>query len=388
MNNRLRIVVLGYLVRGPLAGMAWHHLQYMMGLARLGHEVYFLEDSDDYPSCYDPQRHVTDEDPGYGLEFARQAFAFIGMRDRWAYYDAHTGQWHGPCAAKVHEFNTTVDLLLNLSGINPIRPWTAGIKHRVLVDTDPVFTQIRHLSDAKARERALAHTAFFTFGENIFDKDCLIPDDGFSWQSTRQPIVTDAWPHAAARSEGAYTTVMQWDSYESVEYRGRYFGMKSASFQSLLDLPSRTAVPLELALGSEQAPRALLRAKGWRLRDPLKISNSMRSYQRYLKESKAEFSVAKQGYVAASSGWFSERSACYLATGRPVIVQDTGFTANIETGTGVLAFTSPEQALANIEEMESNYRYHSCSAREVARCYFDSSAVLGQLIERVYSAVI
>jgi hypothetical protein len=385
MNSKLRIVLLGYLVRGPLGGMAWHHLQYMLGLAGLGHEVYFLEDSDDYPSCYDPQRHVTDTDPSYGLEFARQAFAYIGMPQRWAYYDAHAEQWHGPCAGKVHEFNATAELLLNLSGVNPLRPWLAGIRHRVLVDTDPVFTQIRHLSDPGASERASDHTAFFTFAENIFGEDCSIPDDGLPWRPTRQPIVLGAWPHTAARLQGPYTTVMQWDSYESVEYRGQRFGMKSASFQPLLDLPYQTGARLELALGSEQAPRELLSAKGWRLKDPLKVSRSLQSYQRYLQESKAEFSVAKQGYVAARSGWFSERSACYLAAGRPVIVQDTGFTGHIETGTGILAFASPEEAQSNIEEMEANYRIHCSCARDVARCYFDANTVLERMIEKIFN---
>jgi hypothetical protein len=385
MNSRLRIIVLGYIVRGPLGGMAWHHLQYVLGLARLGHDVYFLEDSDDYPSCYDPQRQVTDSDPSYGLEFAERAFNRIGMSGRWAYYDAHEQRWMGPCAEHSASLCETAELLINLSGVNPLRPWFVQIPHRVLVDTDPVFTQIRHLTDSKARAQASRHTCFFSFGENVTGTDGQIPDDGFAWRPTRQPIVLEVWPQTPPVPQGPYTTVMQWDSYKGIFYQGQQFGMKSTSFEAFLDLPGKTPVTLELALGSEHAPRSQLQARGWRIRDPLAVTSTLDTYQRYLQGSKAEFSVAKQGYVVSRSAWFSERSACYLATGRPVIVQDTGFSRYIETGRGLFAFKSLDQAITAIEEVEANYSDHCVAARELARQYFDAGKVLKQLIEVVFA---
>ncbi|MCP4408636.1 MAG: glycosyltransferase family 4 protein [Gammaproteobacteria bacterium] len=385
LNSRLRIIVLGYIVRGPLGGMAWHHLQYVLGLAHLGHDVYFLEDSDDYPSCYDPQRHVTDTDPSYGLGFAERAFDRIGMPGRWAYYDAHEQRWLGPCAEQTASLCETAELLINVSGINPLRSWFIQIPHRVLVDTDPVFTQIRHLTDSKARAQANKHTCFFSFGENVSGVDGQIPDDGFAWRATRQPIVLEAWPRTPPVPQGSYTTVMQWDSYKSILYKGWQFGMKSASFKSFLDLPGKTPVTLELALGNEHAPRKLLQAEGWEIRNPLELSSSLDTYQRYLQGSKAEFSVAKQGYVVSRSAWFSERSACYLATGRPVIVQDTGFSDNIETGRGLFAFKSQNQAITAIEAVEANYSDHCVAARELARQYFDAGKVLTRLIEMVFA---
>ncbi|MEN8131105.1 MAG: hypothetical protein ABFS45_13105 [Pseudomonadota bacterium] len=385
MNSRLRIIVLGYIVRGPLGGMAWHHLQYVLGLARLGHDVYFLEDSDDYPSCYDPQRHVTDTDPTYGLGFTKRAFDWIGMARRWAYYDAHKRRWLGPCAEQTASLCETAELLINLSGINPLRPWFLQIPHRVLLDTDPVFTQIRHLTDSKARAQASRHTCFFSFGENVAGVDGQIPDDGFAWRATRQPIVLEAWSQTPPVPQGFYTTVMQWDSYQSILYKGQQFGMKSTSFESFLDLPGKTPVTLELALGSEHAPRKLLKAQGWRMRDPLVVTSTLGTYQRYLQGSKAEFSVAKHGYVVSRSGWFSERSACYLATGRPVIVQDTGFTDNIETGRGLFAFNNLDQAITAIAEVEVNYTKHCSAAREVARYYFEAGKVLTRLIAVVFA---
>jgi hypothetical protein len=367
---KLRIVVLGYVVRGPIGGMAWHHLQYVLGLIRLGHDAWFVEDSDDYPGCYDPARHVVDTDPSYGLAFAADAFERLGIRERWAYHDAHGGGWMGPAASRALEVCRSADLVLNLSGVNPLRPWLAEVPRRALVDTDPVFTQLRHLYDAGARAGAALHTHF-------------VPDDGFPWRPTRQPIVLDAWPVTPGRPEGRFTTVMQWDSYPAREHAGRRYGMKSESFAPYLDLPARTGRRFEIALGSESAPRDRLRGHGWALRDPLSVTRDPWTYQRYLRGSKAEFSVAKHGYVAARSGWFSERTAAYLASGRPALVQDTGFSAWLPTGAGLLAFSSPDEAAAGVEEIDGRYAFHCRAAREAAERCFGSGAVLTELLEGI-----
>src|SRR5262249_51305785 len=226
----LRVVVLGYIVRGPIGGMAWHHLQYVLGLQRLGHDVTFVEDSDDYPSCYDPTRGVVDCDPAYGLRFIGAVFERVGLGDRWAYWDAHTGRWLGPCTGRIHAIFLEAELLLNLSGVNPLRPWLEDVPVRVLVDTDPVFTQVRHLPEPAALARARRHTAFFSFGLNIGAGRSAVPDDGLPWQPTRQPVVLDAWPVTPGPAGGKYTTVMQWDSYPAVHHRGQRYGLKGDSF--------------------------------------------------------------------------------------------------------------------------------------------------------------
>ena len=387
MVERLRIIVLGYIVRGPIGGMAWHHLQYVIGLARLGHEVYFVEDSDDYPSCYDPTRHTTDTDPTYGLEFAKQTFNRVGLGDRWAYYDAHTQRWHGPCKDGIREICETSDLLLNISGINPLRPWVMKIPVRVLIDTDPVFTQLRHLSDPSVRRQALKHTAFFSFGENIGSDISNVPDDHLPWQPTRQPIVLDAWHVTPGPEDGKFTTVMQWDSYTAQEYNGKRYGMKSESFGPYMDLPEKVGSIFELALGNPTAPGDLLRSKGWLLRDPLEVTKDPWTYQSYIKNSKAEFSVAKHGYVISRSGWFSERSAAYLASGRPVLVQDAGFSDWLKTGSGVISFNTIEEALFGIEDINNHYEFHCQAARGIAKEYFDADKVLSLLIERAMNPV-
>ena len=363
--------------------MAWCDLHYLMGLAQMGHDVYFVEDSDDYPSCYDPSRSVTDTDPTYGLRFIDRTLDRVGLGRRWAYYDAHNSCWLGPCADRILKICESGDILLNRAGINhPVRPWMMEVPVRVFIDEDPVFTQIRHIAEPESKIRALRHTNFFTLAENVRHRQDLLPDDGLPWEVTRHPIFLDAWPGTAGRPRGRFTTVMQWDSYPPREYNGRRYGMKSDSFTSYIDLPQKAGTIFDMAVGSSSAPRDFLRSKGWILSDPLKVSRTPWTYRDFIRHSKAEFTVAKHGYAASYCGWFSERSAAYLASGLPVVVQETGFSDWMETGAGVIPFNTLEEALAGIEEVNSRYEFHCRAAREIAEEYFDSRKVLTRLIER------
>jgi hypothetical protein len=385
--GRLRIVVLGYLVRGPLGGIAWHYLQYVLGLRRLGHDVFFFEDSDDYPSCYDPVRNVTDADPAYGLAFAARAFDRLGLGARWTYYDAHRRRWLGPAGAAARGICDTADVVVNVSSVNPLRSWMREIPTRILVDTDPGFTQIRHLTNPAARERASQHTAFVSFGENIGRPGCAIPHDGFPWAPTRQPIVLDAWIPADGHVRRPLSTVMQWDSYRAEEHEGTRYGMKGDSFAPYLDLPSRADDAFAIALGGSADVQARLSEHGWTILDSREPTVDPWTYQDFIRESKAEFSVAKHGYVVSRSGWFSERSAAYLASGRPVVVQDTGFTQWLHADGGVLPFVDPDDALARLDALNRSYAWHCAMAREVAQEYFDSTKVLSQLLESATAGV-
>ena len=385
--SALRIIVLGYIVRGPMAGHAWHHLQYVRGLQQLGHDVYFFEDSDDFESCYDPTTHEMSSQPRYGLRFADMVFRRAGLRDRWAYYDAHTATWHGPAGPKAVELCRTADVCLNVSAVNPLREWLTKIPHRVLIDTDPAFTQLRHLTDPRAMESALRHNTFMTFGENFGLPDCTIPDDGLPWQGTRQPIVLDAWPVTPGPHDGSFSTMMQWQSYPDVTFDGRTYGMKAMSFPPYFDLPSKVGARLEIAVGGATAPRERLRDAGWIVRDPLRPSRDPWVYQKFMRESKAEFSVAKHGYVTTASGWFSDRGAEYLASGRPVVVQETGFSRWLEVHRGVVPFRSPEEAIEAIDRVVRDYDAHCRAARVVAEAYFDARLVLTSLLQRASRAV-
>ncbi len=385
LSSKLRIVLLGYIIRGPLGGLVWHHLQYALGFKKMGHEILFLEDSEDYPSCYDPQINEMTINPAYGLKFIKEIFDRFDMTDQWAYYHEHGKQWFGLSQKTVMDFCKRADLIINLSGINPVRDYTAQIPKRVLIDTDPVFTQVRHLTEIESQIKANQHTHFFSFGENIGQSFCSVPNDGFPWQTTRQPVVLDCWKMSEGNPTAAWTTVMQWDSYKTREYDGRSFGMKSNSFAPYIDLPEFTGESFELAIGSTSAPTDLLKKKGWKVLSSLTVTKTAETYQQFIRQSKGEWSVAKEGYVISNSGWFSERSAGYLASSLPVIVQDTGFSKFIETGNGLLSFSSLNEVVEAIEKINSNYTKHCKWAREIAEKYFDHNAVLNSLLDKIYT---
>jgi len=381
-SDRLRIIMLGYMVRGPLGGMTWANLHYLMGLKDLGHEVYFVEDSDSYASCYDPDRNVMDSDPSYGLKYAGGILEKAGLGKHWAYYDEHASRWHGPCAEGILDTCSSADLLLNRAGVNPLRPWFMEIPARALIDVDPVFTQIRYLKYPALMEYAKQHTAFFSLAENIGSNRSSIPDDGLPWQPTRHPIFLDAWPVAPRRTGGSWTTVMQWKSYPAEEYGGVSYGMKSESLTPYLDVPKHSGEVFELVLVGADSPRQMLTDKGWVIRSSREMSGDPWVYRKYIQQSKGEFSVAKQGYVKTRCGWFSERSAAYLASGRPVVTEEAGFSDRLPTGAGLIAFSTPDQALAGIEEVSHHHERHCKAARALAEAYFDARKILPLLIEQ------
>ena len=379
----MRIVVLGYIIRGPLGGMCWHHFQYILGLKKLGHEVLFLEDSDDYPACYNPLTFEMSKDPAYGLEFIKKLFNKFNVGDNWAYFDAHTNKWFGLNKQKVFSFCKHADIVLNLSAINPLRDWCKTIPSLVFIDTDPLFTQVKILKDPSMKTLAKEHTAFFSFGENINSPDCEIPLDGFNWKATRQPVFMEAWKFIPPSSKSKWTTLMQWDSYKEQEYNSKTYGMKSNSFKDYITFPEKLSDSFELVMVSTKAPEVILRKAGWHLCDPAKVSLTPENYQHFIQQSKGEWSVAKHGYVISNSGWFSERSCAYLASGRPVVIQDTGFSKFIQTGKGLFSFTSQTEAVAAIEKINSDYLKHCHYAREVVEEYFNSDKVLTELLNNL-----
>jgi hypothetical protein len=377
---KARVVVLGYVVRGPLAGPTWHHLQYLLGLADLGHDAWFVELNDDYEACYDPRTHAVTTDPTYGLGYAGHVFDRTGFGDRWAFYDCHTGSWAGPAASVILDVLRSADAVINVSGVNDVPPVAMDVPRRVLIDTDPGFTQVRHLQDVAARDRAAAHTEFFTFAENV-GRGARLPDDGLPWLPTRQPVHLAAWPVVPAPKAGAFTTVMQWDSYTPVEHDGVVLGMKSASFAQIMDVPTRLpSQRFEIAVGSATAPRGELAAARWLVRDPVEITRDPWTYQEYLQASKAELSPAKHGYVVTNCGWFSERSAAYLASARPVVAQDTGFSRWLPCGEGLLAFTNIDEAVDAVHDIAARYSTHVRRARELVVEHFDARRVVAGLL--------
>ena len=411
----LRIVVTGLIAQHPsLGGVAWDYLQYVIGLARLGHDVYYLEDSGQWPYTVDGGPTGNEwiaYDCTPNVRHLGAVMTRYGLGDRWAYRFPITPRWFGMPHRRRREVLATADLLLNISGTLHRPADYRAAQRLVYIDSDPVFTQVKLAlprGQRKFRKRVEAHDRFFSFGEALGP---LVPDTGHRWRPTRQPVVLAEWANAPPPSD-RFTTVMSWTSYRPLRYRGVTYGQKDVELKRFLDLPARVQpVPLEIALsgtrhidwetdadaavppmvrqamhGRAWTARDLLTHTGWRVVDAATVCGDLDSYRRYIHQSKAEWSVAKGGYVRGQSGWFSCRSACYLAAGRPVIVQDTGFGAVLPVGEGIVPFQTLDDATEAIHEVHGNYARHAVAARALAAEYFDSDRVLGRLVEEAMAS--
>lgn len=388
-TSRLRIIVTGLMAQYPLGGVTWDYLQYVLGLERLGHDVYYLENSGQWP--YNPIEGGLGKDAVYNARYLADVMSRFGLADRWAYRfpggmlpsgQVFQPEWFGVPDQVRKEVVRSADLLINVSsGIGNALPYVK-VKRLAYVDTDPVFTQIRLLGgETEFLKHVDAHHIHFSYGECLWDTG---PATGHRWRPMRKPIAISEWRPATPHRD-VFTTVMNWTSYNDVTYNGQSYGQKDVEFMHFLDLPSRISpTTLELAAGSgktRRMPSDLLTRKGWRVVDPMKVCPDLDGYRTYIESSKAEWTVAKGGYVLRQAGWFSGRSACYLAAGRPVVVQDTGFSSVIPVGEGILTFRTIDEAAAGIKEVEGDYARHAKAAREIAEEYFDSGKVLSRLVE-------
>jgi hypothetical protein len=371
----LRILCSGYLIRYPLGGFSWHHLQYLLGLRALGHQVTYVEDFGWANSCYDPSTNQPTSNPQYGLRYFTQMIESVGFHGNWCFL-AEDGDAHGMLRSELADVCAECDVYFNLSNINWISEFEL-CRRRVLVDTDPAFTQIGFgMGGPFSRYQNL-----FTYGENVHKRSSM-PTGGQSWLATRQPVVLPHWKVEPGDPAAPFTTIMNWSSYPDREHEGRVYGQKNREFPPYYDLPQQTKVPMEIAIGTLPHVSERLTQGGWTVSDPRQATRTPHVFQLYIARSRAEFSVAKHAYVSTRCGWFSDRSACYLASGRPVVLQDTGFSDFLPCGKGLLSFGNPQEAKNAIASVCENYQEHCRTARKMAEEHFDSNKVLGSLLER------
>lgn len=360
-----RIVVSGMVAGDPhQGGASWAVLQYVLGLRRLGHDVRLLEP-------------VDEASPAVTAYF-RAVVSEFGLADRAALLVRSSGRLVG---APRERFRGA-DVLLNVSGMLADEAFLDEIPLRVYLDLDPAFNQLWH--EAEGIDVGFdGHTHFVTVGQAIGEPECLVPTCGREWIGTVQPIVLEHWPFATRLERDALTTVGNWRGYGSIEHSGRLYGQKAHSLRGLIELPTLTDERFELALAihaDETRDLAALAANGWILIDPVAAAGTPARYQAFVQGSKAELGIAKSGYVVSSCGWFSDRSVCYLASGRPVIAQETGFGRYLPIGEGLLSFETVEDVLAALEELRSDYERHRRAARALAEEHFDSDKVLRTLL--------
>jgi hypothetical protein len=403
--NPLRIIVTGLIAQHPLlGGVTWDYLQYPLGLARLGHDVYYFEDSGEWPYNIDgigDDRIATDCAHNVGCLAA--VMSRFGLANKWAYRFPLRERWFGLSEERREAVIESADLLINVSGALDRPEDYRKVRRLAYIDTDPVFTQVKLAQgQEKFCRRVNAHDVHFSFGERISEK---IPAIGDCWRPTRQPILLSEW-HPSTSHREVFTTVMSWTSYEPLTYGREVYAQKDVEMKRFLELPREVRPTVfEVALSRRQheewqdtggtsaslghpeakrclAPRDLLTRAGWLVVDATEVCAGLCSYREYIESSKAEWSVAKSGYVVGRPGWFSCRSACYLAAGRPVVVQETGFGDILPTGEGILPFRDMDEAVAAVREVERNYARHATMARAIAEEYFDSDSVLTRLIEQ------
>jgi len=383
--RRGRLVVLGIAAQVPFAGVAWQALHYLEGFRRLGYDVYYVEDTGAWP--YDPERRTITDDPSYAVRYLGALMARAGCGDRWAYCPpGRPGGPLGPSAAALTAVWRGADVLVNLTGATVLRGEHLRVPVRIYLETDPVAPQIEvALGRRFTIDLLAAHTHHASYAENLGTAECGVPVGQFTYLPTRPPVVLEWW-RSGAPAGARFTTVAAWrQTGRDVWWNGERYGWsKDEEFLKVLDLPRRTRQPLELALACEDEPTLrLLRSNGWLIRDAISLTTAPAPYHAYIEESRGEFTVAKDQNVRLRSGWFSDRSACYLAAGRPVVTQDTGFGRVLPVGRGLFAFRDGDEAASALETVGADYEGHAGAAREVADGYFRAERVLEELMDRV-----
>jgi hypothetical protein len=392
MKRPLRLIVMGAMGRIPFAGMAWETLHYVEGFARLGHEVYYIEDTNSWP--YDPEQEGSTQDCRSAVNYISQVMKWAGLPDRWAYRAAEPdGRVYGLSECRFAQVFEEADALINLGAATRLRDEHLSVPVRVLLQTDPGGGEILVAKgDADTIEMLSAHTHLVNWAENLGAPDCLVPIGRFQYHTTRMPLIL-GWftPPKGFHYNGngsrclRFTTIGNWWQPGEIEWKGEvYSWSKHHQFLKFVDVPRRIGKPVELALGeADEDSIALLTARGWRVVDPSPYGADILGFRDYIFGSDGEFTVAKDVYVRLRTGWFSDRSAYYLAAGKPVITQDTGFGKFIPAGEGLFSFNSMEEIAASFEAVASDYRRHSQAARAIAEEYFRAENVLAKFLNDV-----
>jgi hypothetical protein len=380
-------VILGMMGRCPFGGQTWLYLNWVRAFASLGHEVWYVEDDSVWP--YHPLLNTVTDDCSYAVQHVAKSMAHIGLPECWAYrLSDRTGACWGLTDQQLNDLYRSCDLLLNIVGATDLRDEHLRAHKRIYIETDPVTAELRLASGDEHTRTAFAnHDMIVTYGENYGAPDCGVPLNGIYYRKTRQPIDLELWPAAFDPAARDFTTIGNYRQEGSdVEHNGQtYRWSKHHEWEKFVQLPTKTRQTFELAMQKmTPADEKLLRSHGWSIVPPGEMSlDVFGRYPEYFRRSRAEFTVAKDQNTRLRSGWFSERDVCYLASGKPVVTQDTGFTSIIPTGNGLFAFSTMEQAVDAIARINADYEHHCRSARALAEEYFSAPKIGATLLKEV-----
>ncbi len=378
-----KIIVFGILFWFPLAGVTYQFLHYLIGLRRLGYDPYYIEDSGRW--VYDPRLNDLSPDASGNVDAVAPVLQAHGFGDRWSFRGNYPGgQSYGMTDEQRLQLYREADAFLNVTGAQEIRDEQRACKRRVYVESDPFASQVKVAKgDAGMIATLAAHDTLFTFGENLGAPDCGVPLEKFRWLPTRQPVALEFWEHALPPGT-TYNTITTWHNRgKDLEYRGQtWYWTKDREFEKFLELPRKCPARFELAATVDVKVKARLQQHGWQQTDSIEISKGTDRYRGYIQQARAEFTVARDQYVRPNTGWFSDRSACYLAAGRPVITQETGFSNYLPTGKGLFGFNNLDDILRAVDCIESDYEGNCRAARAIAAEYFAAEKVVANLMER------
>ncbi len=386
MNRMPSILMSGMIAGDPgQGGAAWAVLQYVLGLKRLGCKVHFVE-----PLTHKQASNV-DSQQGWttspSANYFRRVIADFDLMSDAALLLQGTRETVGLDYDELCRRSQYTDVLINISGMLTDENLIAPIPSRVYLDLDPAFIQLWHTQGIDMRLDA--HTQFATVGLELGGPNCEVPTCGRRWIKTLQPIVLELWPPSTQQAKPSLIAIGNWRGYGSVEHNGAFYGQKVHSIRRLIELPRHLSIACRLAMSIHPDERADLEAldkSGWQVIDPRPLTHWPSDYQRLIQSSWAELGIAKSGYVASHCGWFSDRSVCFLASGRPVIAQDTGFSGHLPTGQGLFPFTTADDIVAAVGQLTSDYGAHSQAARQLAEEHFDSRRVLSTLLSNLGAA--
>jgi hypothetical protein len=366
-------------------GAAWTRLSWALGLKRLGHEVYFIEQIAP-GTCVDSRGASCGLDSSMNLAFFREVTEAFGLGSTSALISESDGRTIGLRQTKLAQVADAADLLVNISGHLTLSTLKSRFRKRAFIDLDPGYTQFWH-AQRIAEEQFVDHDAYFTVGENIGTTSCRIPTGDVHWRPIRQPVVLDQWPVSADASSRGFTTVASWRGpYGRATHDGVQFGLRAHEFRKFVALPTLASYTFEVAIDLDPADRTdreTLVKHNWRVVDPKSVAPNPCGFRRYIQQSGAECSIAQGIYVETQSGWFSDRTVRYLASGKPALVQDTGFGRTYPTGRGLVPFRTLDEAARGAQRIMRDYETHSRAARAIAGEFFDSDKVLGTLLREM-----
>ena len=383
-RRRGKIIVFGLVFWYPLAGVTYQFLHYLIGLRKLGWDVYYVEDSARMVYDLNTHEYTYDWESAGHVDALGAVLDAHGFSGKWAAHCHYDGRRWGMTESELNQVYRDADAFLNVSGGQELLPEHDRIPHKIYVETDPVKTEILVAEGNRTMIDTLdAHDTHFSYGENFGAPDCGVPIARYHWLPTRQPVALELWPWDESPGS-TYTTVATWNNKgNDIVWKGEtYSWSKRPEFLKLLELPRHRPVGFEVAAGLPKEDRELFAAHRWQIIDSLEVSRDYQAYQRYIGTSRGEFTVAKEQNIRLRSGWFSDRSCCYLAAGRPVINQDTGFGNTLPTGRGLFSFRTQEDVLQAVDAIESDYLGHRRAALEIAAEYFAAEKVMESLCSR------